>query len=77
MALTPGYFPANYFTHNYWQLGNQYWTTYGAPTGPADGSGVRRRRRRTPPSPRFDTDTLQLLYTYLDLKVNRYESKTI
>jgi hypothetical protein len=70
MPLTPGYFPANYFTHNYWQLSNQYWTTAAAA---APAAAVGHLLRREPPLP-LPRDILQLFHQYLRLKVNRYDN---
>jgi hypothetical protein len=67
-ALTPGYFPANYFTHGYWQTGNQYWTEYGSAAVGA-GAAVEARRRRVTPPPPLDDTALQLIRDYLEVKL--------
>jgi len=69
-GLTAGYFPAAYFTHDYWQLSSQYWTEHGvavaAVASPSFVTPVKKRRRRR----RVSVRLLQLFKAYLEMKQN-------
>jgi hypothetical protein len=75
LALTPGYFPSNYFPHDYWQLGNQYWTEYGAAAPPAPAPAIasdmyphgRRRRKKAKKTVFDDREFLEMLTEFVEI----------